>query len=157
MPPAARVGDSTAHGGTVMGPGVSNVMIAGMPSAVVGDMHVLHAQEHGVILADPQLRNLANAGDQGAMAIVQAVLAHIMEHKQLHESQDQFWFVVSGEKPPPPPMMPQPPPNAPAGPEMSGPPPGPPMMPPPPPPSGPPQQPAQAPPIPPLPPELRHG
>ena len=40
MPPAARVGDTTAHGGTVMGPGVSNVMIGGMPAAVVGDMHV---------------------------------------------------------------------------------------------------------------------
>ena len=40
MPPVARVGDSTAHGGTVIGPGVSNVMIAGMPAAVVGDIHV---------------------------------------------------------------------------------------------------------------------
>ena len=40
MPPVARVGDSTAHGGTVMGPGVSNVMIGGMPAAVVGDMHI---------------------------------------------------------------------------------------------------------------------
>ena len=40
MPPAARVGDTTAHGGSVIGPGVSNVMIAGMPAAVVGDMHV---------------------------------------------------------------------------------------------------------------------
>ena len=39
MPPAARVGDTTAHGGTVVGPGVATVLIAGMPAAVVGDMH----------------------------------------------------------------------------------------------------------------------
>jgi uncharacterized Zn-binding protein involved in type VI secretion len=40
MPPAVRVGDVTNHGGTVTGPGVPNVMIAGMPAAVAGDMHV---------------------------------------------------------------------------------------------------------------------
>lgn len=40
MPAAARVGDNTAHGGSVIGPGVSNVLIGGMPAAVVGDMHI---------------------------------------------------------------------------------------------------------------------
>jgi len=39
MPPAARVGDSTDHGGTVTGPGAATVLIGGMPAAVVGDMH----------------------------------------------------------------------------------------------------------------------
>ncbi len=39
MPPAARVGDATAHPGTVTGPGVATVLIGGMPAAVVGDMH----------------------------------------------------------------------------------------------------------------------
>ena len=39
MPGAARVGDTTVHGGTVVGPGVATVLIAGMPAAVVGDMH----------------------------------------------------------------------------------------------------------------------
>ena len=39
MPGAARVGDTTAHGGTVVGPGVATVLIAGQPAAVVGDMH----------------------------------------------------------------------------------------------------------------------
>ncbi|MFC7597912.1 PAAR domain-containing protein [Terrabacter sp. GCM10028922] len=33
------MGDTTAHGGTVVGPGVATVLIAGMPAAVVGDMH----------------------------------------------------------------------------------------------------------------------
>ncbi len=40
MPPAARVGDTTNHGGTIVGPGVSTVLIAGMPAAVAGDTHV---------------------------------------------------------------------------------------------------------------------
>jgi uncharacterized Zn-binding protein involved in type VI secretion len=40
MPFAARVGDVSTHGGTIVGPGVSTVLIAGMPAAVVGDLHV---------------------------------------------------------------------------------------------------------------------
>ena len=40
MPPAARVGDTTVHGGTVTGPGVATVMIGKMPAAVMGDLHV---------------------------------------------------------------------------------------------------------------------
>ncbi len=40
MPPAARVGDVSTHGGTITGPGVSTVLIGGMPAAVVGDLHV---------------------------------------------------------------------------------------------------------------------
>ena len=40
MPPAARLADSTAHGGIVAGPGVGTVLLGGMPAAVVGDTHV---------------------------------------------------------------------------------------------------------------------
>ncbi len=40
MPPAARVGDTTVHGGTIAGPGVATVMIGGMPAAILGDTHV---------------------------------------------------------------------------------------------------------------------
>lgn len=40
MPPAARVGDITNHGGTITGPGMPTVLIAGMPAAVAGDLHV---------------------------------------------------------------------------------------------------------------------
>jgi uncharacterized Zn-binding protein involved in type VI secretion len=39
MPPAARVADPTAHPGVVTGPGVPTVLIAGLPAAVVGDVH----------------------------------------------------------------------------------------------------------------------
>ena len=40
MPSAARVGDTTNHGGTIVGPGVGTVLTGGMPAAVAGDMHV---------------------------------------------------------------------------------------------------------------------
>jgi uncharacterized Zn-binding protein involved in type VI secretion len=40
MPAAARVGDLSDHGGTITGPGVSNVLIGGKPAAVIGDSHV---------------------------------------------------------------------------------------------------------------------
>ncbi len=39
MPPAARVTDPTGHPGIITGPGVPNVLIGGLPAAVVGDMH----------------------------------------------------------------------------------------------------------------------
>ena len=38
--PAARVGDSTTHGGVISGPGCPSVLIGGMPAATMGDMHV---------------------------------------------------------------------------------------------------------------------
>jgi len=38
--PAARLGDSTAHGGVITGPGCPTVLIGGMPAATLGDMHV---------------------------------------------------------------------------------------------------------------------
>jgi len=40
MPSAARVGDTTNHGGTIVGPGVATVLIGGMPAGVAGDTHV---------------------------------------------------------------------------------------------------------------------
>lgn len=40
MPSAARVGDLSNHGGTIVGPGAPTVMIGGMPAAVAGDTHV---------------------------------------------------------------------------------------------------------------------
>ena len=40
MPPAARVGDPTAHPGVINGPGVPTVLIGGLPAATLGDLHV---------------------------------------------------------------------------------------------------------------------
>ena len=40
MPPAARVGDTSVHGGTIAGPGVATVLIGGMPASILGDTHV---------------------------------------------------------------------------------------------------------------------
>ncbi len=45
--PAARVGDQTAHGGVITGPGVPLVLIGGMPACVMGDMHVCPAVNPG--------------------------------------------------------------------------------------------------------------
>lgn len=39
MPAAARVGDTTTHGGTVTGPGDPTVFIGNKPAAVLNDMH----------------------------------------------------------------------------------------------------------------------
>ena len=39
MPPAARVTDPTGHPGMIAGPGVPNVLIGGLPAAVLGDNH----------------------------------------------------------------------------------------------------------------------
>ncbi|MBS1744743.1 MAG: PAAR domain-containing protein [Bacteroidetes bacterium] len=40
MPAAARVGDITNHGGTIIGPGCPTVLIGGMPACVMGDTHI---------------------------------------------------------------------------------------------------------------------
>ncbi|MCA1760070.1 MAG: PAAR domain-containing protein, partial [Bacteroidales bacterium] len=40
MPPAARVTDTTTHGGVIVGPGEPTILIGGMPAAVMGDNHV---------------------------------------------------------------------------------------------------------------------
>lgn len=40
MAAAARVGDMSTHGGTIIGPGVATVLIAGQPAAVATDQHV---------------------------------------------------------------------------------------------------------------------
>lgn len=90
----------------------NEMMLEGRPAkAMVGDSHIQHAQEHRVILDDPELRALADGGDEMAMKILKAALDHIMEHKQLQMTQDPFWFTVSGEQAPPPPMMPPGPPQ----------------------------------------------
>jgi len=47
MPAAARVGDTTNHGGTIVGPGVPTVLIGGMPAAVVGDTHICSLPPNG--------------------------------------------------------------------------------------------------------------
>ena len=40
MPPAARLTDSTAHGGVITAPGCPTVLIGYMPAARLSDMHV---------------------------------------------------------------------------------------------------------------------
>jgi uncharacterized Zn-binding protein involved in type VI secretion len=80
---AARVFDSTTHGGTVMGPGAPTVLIGNMPAAVMGDTHLcsLPPNSHpvstpfpsgsGTVLIEgkPALRT-TDASGCGAMVIV---------------------------------------------------------------------------------------
>jgi uncharacterized Zn-binding protein involved in type VI secretion len=40
MPPAARIGDQTTHGGVVISPVPPPVLIGGQPAARAGDIHV---------------------------------------------------------------------------------------------------------------------
>ena len=47
MPSAARVGDTSTHGGTIVGPGMATVLIGGKPAAVAGDMHVCSLPPNG--------------------------------------------------------------------------------------------------------------
>lgn len=84
MPAAARVGDTTNHGGTIVGPGAATVLIGGKPAAVVGDMHVcsLPPNTHqptasafligstGVLIAGKPALRTADACLCGAMAAV---------------------------------------------------------------------------------------
>jgi uncharacterized Zn-binding protein involved in type VI secretion len=37
---AARLGDTTNHGGSAVGPGVPTVLIGAMPALVLGDSHI---------------------------------------------------------------------------------------------------------------------
>jgi uncharacterized Zn-binding protein involved in type VI secretion len=40
MPPAARLLDSTTHGGLVIARGTGRVLVGGLPAAAVGDQHL---------------------------------------------------------------------------------------------------------------------
>jgi len=48
MPPAARMGDTTAHGGVIT-VGFPTVLIGGQPAARVGDLHTCPMVEGGVV------------------------------------------------------------------------------------------------------------
>jgi uncharacterized Zn-binding protein involved in type VI secretion len=55
MPPAARTGDETSHGGAIATPppsaavAVATVLIGGKPAAVVGSLHVCVVPTHAVL------------------------------------------------------------------------------------------------------------
>lgn len=97
--------------------------------AMIGDAQLLHAQEHLVVLYDPELRRMAQNGDQLARQILTNATQHIQEHMNLWKTQHPEWAAVTGEQPAPPPPMP---PMGPPPPGMEGPALGPQDMPPPP-------------------------
>jgi len=51
--PAARVGDMTVTGDAITGPGVPNVLIGGLPAAVVGDLVSGNACTGAVTVGSP--------------------------------------------------------------------------------------------------------
>lgn len=65
--PAARVGDQTAHGGVITGPGVPTVLIGGMPAAVIGDMHVCPMQTPAAPSPIPHVGGPITMGSAGVM------------------------------------------------------------------------------------------
>lgn len=92
----------------------------GKPVFVVDiENHEEHIQSHKAIIATPESKRDPK--------LVQAVLAHIEEHKNRWQElsmQNPALLVATGQKvlPPPPPMMPQPPPmGTPGGPPVAGP------------------------------------
>jgi uncharacterized Zn-binding protein involved in type VI secretion len=69
MSGAARVGDTTAHGGTVVGPGVATVLVGGMPAAVLGDMHACPIPPPSHLPASPFVAGSATVMIQGRPAL----------------------------------------------------------------------------------------
>lgn len=70
MPAAARVTDATSHPGIVAGPGVGNVLIAGLPAAVVGDTHACaHPPKAGPHPPNPFIRGSATVRIGGRPAL----------------------------------------------------------------------------------------
>ena len=51
--PAARVGDTTATGDAITGPGVATVLIGGQPAAVMGDLVSGTAAMGPIIMGSP--------------------------------------------------------------------------------------------------------
>ena len=76
MPPAARVGDSTAHGGVITG-GLPNIQIAGRPAAAVGDPHTCPLADPdphvGGPILGPGVPNVLLSGRPAAVVGDQAV------------------------------------------------------------------------------------
>jgi len=81
MPAALRVTDSTNHGGTVVGPGESTVMIGGMPAAVATDNHVCVipvSAGHLTASIFPMGSATVLIGGKGALRITDACLCGAM-------------------------------------------------------------------------------
>lgn len=51
--PAARLGDITATGDTITGPGVPTVLIAGVPASVMGDLVAGNACTGAITMGSP--------------------------------------------------------------------------------------------------------
>jgi uncharacterized Zn-binding protein involved in type VI secretion len=80
MPAAARVGDTSNHGGTLAGPGVATVLIGGLPASVAGDMHVcpLGSSSHPPVSSFPVGSSSVQIGGRPVLRTSDACLCGAM-------------------------------------------------------------------------------
>jgi len=79
MPAAARIADTTNHGGVIAGPGAPTVLIGGMPAAVLGDTHVCAMLfPHIVVSAFPMGSMTVLVGGKPALRITDPVICGAM-------------------------------------------------------------------------------
>lgn len=69
MPPAARMTDQTGHPGVITGPGVSTVLIGGLPAAVMGDMHACSFPPPAVHPPSPMVKGSSSVLISGRPAV----------------------------------------------------------------------------------------
>lgn len=60
MPVAARILERTSHPGIIPGPGVTSVLIAGLPAAVVDDVHICQKRH-------PHAPNIISGGSSSVL------------------------------------------------------------------------------------------
>lgn len=81
MPAAARVTDTTNHGGTIVGPGVPTVLIGNKPAAVAPDTHVCSIPPntpHLTVSVFPMGSTTVLIGGKPALRITDACLCGAM-------------------------------------------------------------------------------
>lgn len=79
--------------------GENEQLSQGMPQqALITDNPMLHISEHLTVISSPEARN--------NLAVVQATLSHIQEHRDLYSQMDPVMCAILNIPPPPPPLMP---------------------------------------------------
>ncbi len=80
MPAAARLADTTNHGGVIIGPGEPTVLIGGMPASVLGDTHVcaIPYPVHIMVSVFPMGSTTVLIGSKPAIRITDAAVCGAM-------------------------------------------------------------------------------
>ena len=102
MPPAARMGDATAHGGTIV-VGFPMVLIGGQPAARVGDMHACPMQTPGVPpiphvggpILPPELRTIAQLLKEKSVSAVARELGMTRKVLRMKLAEIREYFIAA--------------------------------------------------------------